>query len=299
MKKIIVFVFIIFLFLPQVVYANGAGLPPFFKINGKYSQSNPLQLYGITAQSFLLPQDFAPENYVVNQPITFRVDQSQLATVIPSNMLVNTKYVWDYGDGSNKADGLTHTHTYKKIGSYILILTINLSTGQNEPPTQFIDSYLLNILPSIDYQGLPHAVIKIGGKKVNGALSFNPVKLNYNYPVSFDASSSKSTSSLTQYLWNFGDGQTGTQPIMQHIYKQKGQAGYDYDVVVLRVKDKNGFISDSYIALNNDPTIKNNEFTGNQNTSFYLEVILFSTIIVVVLLIISAFAVKWRKKKSQ
>jgi len=250
MKRILLIIFLVFLFTPNIAYANGAGLPPFFKINGKYSISNPLQMLGITAQSFLIPQDFTPENYMVNEPIDFEIDNSQLLPVIGELNLKNTKYSWDFGDGS-KAEGLKNSHTYSMIGSYILVLTINIYDTQVNQPTQFIDSFLLNIVPDKNYR-LPKAIIAINGKEVKDPL-YNPFSVNYKYPVTFDASRSENNAAnIITYLWNFGDGQTSTEKIPTHKYTNQ-----DIQIIVLRVKDKDGFISDAFVGLNNDPNIKN------------------------------------------
>ncbi|HWY80241.1 MAG TPA: PKD domain-containing protein [Candidatus Sulfotelmatobacter sp.] len=299
MKKIIALVFILFLFLPNTAYANGAGLPTFFKINGLYSKPNPLQVFGITAQTFLLPQDYSPENYIVNQPITFAIDQSPLTTVIPSDLMKKTTYVWNYGDGSNKEEGLGHTHIYKKIGSYILILTINVSYDQYLPPTQFIDSYFLNILPQKEYQGLPQAVIKLNGQVVNDSLSNKTIHVNFKSPILFNATSSRTTSPIIQYLWDFGDDQTGTKPVMQHNYYQ-GQNTYDNAIVVLQIQDKNGFISDTFIRLYNDPSIKNNTdaiIKNNKSPFIATLTILLSGLLVIGLLVLIFFLNKRKQNK--
>ena len=54
------------------------------------------------ATNFLIPQDLAPENYLVNQPLTFVLDAGRLATFIPEELLQTTKFSWDFGDGTKK-----------------------------------------------------------------------------------------------------------------------------------------------------------------------------------------------------
>jgi len=251
MKKILSVFLVAFLLLPEMALANGAGLPAFFKVNGKLSTPNPLQIYGITAQSFLIPQDFTSENYVVDKPIDFEIDKAPLQTVIPEDLISNTKFSWDFGDG-NKAEGLKNSHVYKKIGSYILILTINVYTDPAQPPTQFIDSFLLNIMPNKNYNKLPKAIIKINDKQLKSPYD-KTQNINFNYPVYLDAGQSVALSSeIVQYLWNFGDGETSSDPVTTHIYKTR----QNYDTIVLRVKDKNGFISDAFVGLNNDTSVK-------------------------------------------
>jgi PKD repeat protein len=260
--KIILFflLFIVTGFLyPVSAYANGAGLPAFFKINGTLAVSNPLQQFGITASSFLIPQDLAPENYILKEPIQFEIDQTPLQSVIPPELLKKTTYTWDFGDGI-KAEGLHNTHTYNKIGSYILILTINIYEEGATNPTKFVDSFLINVIPHKEYKDLPKSVILLNNKQINGTKNTFE-DLNFSNQVTLDASQSKSSSKITQYLWNLGDGQTSTQPIVTHKYKKDTY----FQTVVLRVKDSNGFISDTFVGIRNnseDPAEKKKSTYG-------------------------------------
>jgi hypothetical protein len=268
MWKSFLFLFILFVF-PTITYANGAGLPAFFKINDQTAIANPLQTFGITAQSFLIPQDYAPEKYEVNKPIHFSIDKKVLQTVITPEFLQNTTFMWDFGDGT-KADGYENTHTYTKKGTYILVLTINVSVNPGDPPTQFIDSYLINVLPDQHYKGLPQAVIKVNGEQVTSNTK-KLVNANFADEISFDATDSKSSAPIVAYLWNFGDGQTSTSPKVTHTYKDQY-----FDTVVLRVRDKNGFFSDSFIGLKDDKAIRAN----SHPSSIFLFIILGIAILV-------------------
>ena len=251
MKKIIFLLTFLILsavegLLPSTTHANGAGLPAFFKINDTLAVSNPLQQFGITASSFLIPQDLAPENYIVKEPIQFDIDQKPLQSVIPPELLKKTTYTWDFGDGT-KSEGLQNTHTYNSIGSYILILTINIYEEGAKDPTKFVDSFLINVVPHKGYKDLPKSIIVLNNTKVN--VTKNTFEdLNFNNSITLDASQSKSSSKIVQYLWNFGDGETSTQPVVTHKYKKDAY----FQTVVLRVKDSNGFISDAYVGLRNN-----------------------------------------------
>lgn len=298
MKKILIFAIFILLVFPNSALANGAGLPAFFEVNGKYSTANPLQVFGITAQSFLIPQDYAPENYVVNQPINFTIDEKQLEIVIPRQLFDKTKFAWDFGDGS-KADGLINTHTYTKIGSYILVLTINIYETDGQAPTQFIDSYLLNILPDKNYKGLPHAVITLNNQQIDSN-SNTPVNVNFKYPISLDASKSKAApSKITTYLWDFGDGQTNTLPAAMHTYESRYFA-----TVVLRIKDSSGFISDSFVGLMSNPNLQERVVVSKKSAQnsdslkYFLIAVVFVAMLLIVTLIIKAIIVK-RHKNDQ
>jgi len=252
--KVFFLLFLCFFFLsPTATYANGAGLPPFFTINDKLATSNPLQSYGITASSFLIPQDFAPEQYLVNQSIHFAIDESQLKTVIAEDYLLKTKFVWDYGDGE-KAEGLINEHSYKHIGSYILQVTINVYSTDTAAPTQFIDSFLVNVIPEENFHNFPQAIIRINGKQVKDPMK-EILDFNYDAPFTFDATKSQVPSGkIVEYLWNFGDGQTSNKPVVKHTYNNK-----DFKVVVLQIKDKNGFISDGFVSFSDSSHLKQKE----------------------------------------
>jgi hypothetical protein len=269
MWKSFLLLFAVFFFIPTITYANGAGLPAFFMINGKTAIPNPLQTFGITSQSFLIPQDYAPERYEVNKPISFSIDKTVLQTVITPDFLQNTKFMWDFGDGA-KAEGYDNTHVYTKKGTYILVLTINVYVNPGDPPTQFIDSYLINVLPDQNYKGLPQAIIKVNGEQVTSNTK-KLVNANFANEIIFDATDSKSSAPIVAYLWNFGDGQTSTSPKVTHTYKDQY-----FDTVVLRVRDKNGFFSDSFIGLKDDKTIHANPVKSTKTNQTSANVFLIS-----------------------
>lgn len=280
MKKFIFLLLsLIFLLLPLPVFADGAGLPTYFMINGKLSHPNPLQLFGITASTFLIPEDYTPQNYLVNEPISFKIDTQLLGAVISPSELANTTFSWQFGDGTT-AEGLANSHTYTHIGTYILILTINIYSQYTQIPTQFIDSFLLNVIPSSNYHDLPQAVMKVDGQTITGA-GDDTLHLNLSKPLQFDASKSKG--SIIEYLWDFGDGETGTKAVMTHQY-----TGAGFETLVLRVKDKNGFTSDTFVGLQNDPQATN-AISASNNTWLFGLSIQTAVIGVIILLLLALF----------
>jgi hypothetical protein len=291
--KSFLFILIAFIFLlfPSIAYANGAGLPAFFKINNKLAVSNPLQTFGITSSTFLIPQDFAPENYLVNKPINFVVDETRLQDVIAPELLKTTQFSWEFGDGT-KAVGLENSHTYSQIGSYILILTINIYSTDSPAPTQFVDSFLLNIIPEVNYKDLPQAIMKFNGDAVTD-MDTREIPLDFSKQINFDASSSMAPNGISEYLWNFGDGQTGTKVSMKHQYND-----YNFKTVVLRIKDKNGFISDSYAGLrpntNENLSVSTKSQTTDNNSSLINVLILVNTFILLGIIIF----IKTKKKSK-
>ena len=100
---------VLLLTLPHPVSAHLAGQPPFFLINGKYSSYYPI--YVSSLKDFLLPQDSAPENYLVNQPLSFEIDQQMLP--YPEDVLGKIIYMWDFGDGT-KTTGVKRSIAIRK-----------------------------------------------------------------------------------------------------------------------------------------------------------------------------------------
>jgi hypothetical protein len=238
-KVIIVFFFLIiccFSFFTKVE-AHTPGQPPFFKVNGVYSDLYLVQ--STSLEDFELPQDSSSEVYLVNQKIQFKIDTQALQ--VPDAIIDQTEFTWDYGD-SEKGTGLENEHAYKKSGSFIL--KIYARTKQDVSP-QLFQSVVLNIVPSKEYK-LSKSIIKVNDWVTKDPVS-DVAKVEFGETIGFDASLSTTTSEITEYFWDFGDGQTATGPKVTHVY--------DKDLIVvfplLRIKDKDGFFSDTFVQLNN------------------------------------------------
>lgn len=222
------------MFGSEPIFAHLPGQPPFFKINGVYSQ-----LYFVPTTSlsdFPLPQDGAPANYLVNQPIHFELDINRLPPA-PPGALEKTKFLWDFGDGVS-GTGLTNTHSYSKIGSYLL--SIHIDDG-SAPTPQLLESVMLNILPNSNYQ-LPKAVIEVDGKQGQGMPT--PL-LAAQFGQSLHLDASHSSGKIVSYFWDFGDQKSSTQVAEDHFYP--GDLTQVFPV--LRIQDSNGFISDTFVEL--------------------------------------------------
>src|SRR5476651_2725006 len=149
-KLILVVLTVLFLSTPKIVSAHIAGQPPYFKVNDKYANLYPVPLTSLN--DFDLPQDLPPENYLINVPISFEIDTTQLP--VPPEIVKISKFYWDFDDGTN-GTGLKNTHTYKKIGSYIIKIKVDDGTV---PEPQLLESVIINVLPDLNYQ-IPEAVI--------------------------------------------------------------------------------------------------------------------------------------------
>lgn len=221
----------------HVAEGHLVGQPPFFKVNGTYTNLYPVPLTSL--YNFELPQDLAPDNYLVNQTISFELDRDKLPA--PSQVIDQTKFSWELGDETHTS-GLKVSHAYAKIGSYILKI---YADDKTTPEPQLLESVLINVLPDKNYQ-LPQSVIK-----VNGQVSKDPLVdiLNFSFqkPLSFDAASSKSSSPIMEYFWDFGDQKSAIGATQTHSYPSDLSQVF----VVLRIKTADGFISDSFVEIQN------------------------------------------------
>lgn len=259
---------IFFLLATKPSLAHLSGQPPFFLVNGKFSGFYPI--YVTSLKDFSLPQDIAPETYLINQPLSFEIDQTMLP--FPPDVIPKMTYSWDFGDG-NKGQGTTLTHTYTHMGSYLLTIKADYG-GYSDPNTKpLLQAILITVLPNKNYR-LPQAQITVDNKKIIDPSS-SSLTLTSN-DVRFDAGNSKPGSAkIVSYFWDLGDGTSSQKKSLSHSYSDQNQL---YIFPMLRVKDANGFISDTYVQL--ERTAKTTE-KQQSLTSFAIPAIILFNILVV------------------
>lgn len=107
---------------------------------------------------------------------------------------------WDYGDG-NAETGVTVEHAYTTTGTYTVTLTVkdNKQLANSAEATITVIDY-----PQADFTYSPDAPL-------------------VNQTITFNATASKPNGgSITNYTWEFDDGQTGTGGIATHSYSLSG-----------------------------------------------------------------------------
>ena len=216
--------------------AHLPGQMPFFRINGVYSTLYPVLVSSVP--DFVLPQDSAPDVYLVNTPIEFEIDVSMLP--FPPEIASNSSFLWDYGDGTTGV-GLKNTYAYQNIGSYILSIDIQDPTGA----TQLLQSVVLNIVPDKGYK-LPRATITVNGKVVKDPL-VDTVNIDQAEEVMLTANTSEASTDIVEYYWDLGDREQANGQTVIHNYNIEEWMFFP----VLRIKDKNGFIADTFVQINN------------------------------------------------
>lgn len=230
--------------------AHSFGQPPFLRINNEYANLYPVPLTSL--YNFDLPQDLAPQNYLLNQSINFELDKSRLPA--PPDIVAKTKFDWDFTDGTH-AQGLINQHKFQKIGSYIMKIYADDGTT---PKPQIIESVLVNILPASPAGGpndnyqLPQAKILMNSKSSKDPLT-DILEADFKNNLSLDGSKSASSNSL-EYFWDFGDQKSASGVNQIHQYP----ADLSQVFVVLRIKDQNGFISDTFVEIQNSQNKQNN-----------------------------------------
>jgi PKD repeat protein len=118
-----------------------------------------------------------------------------------SNTIVS--YQWGFGDGG-AAMGRTTSHSYSTPGSYTVSLTVTNDGGKFATTSQTI---------TVAASAVPSA-----------AFVFSPASPGVGQVIQFNASTSTAVAghSIVSYVWNWGDGATGSGQLASHSYTAAG-----------------------------------------------------------------------------
>lgn len=268
--------FLFLLLSPGRAGAHAIGQPPFFKINGVYTDYYPVP--STSLEEFYLPQDISKTNFLVGDVLQFEIDTTAMPA--PPEIIQKTKFSWDFGDGQ-KTEGLKNSHSYTKPGTYFL--EIKADSGDGGEP-QVLQSTAINILPDQNYK-LPKSVIEINGKTSSDPL-LDIIEVDFNKQIKFDGTKSDSGSSeITEFFWDLGNQTSKAAPEFTFKYDENPYAIFP----VLRIKTKDGFISDSYVQLS-EPVKNSSSGTFNKPAFFDLKTIAIAAGISLVLTFVIFFA---------
>ena len=111
-------------------------------------------------------------------------------------------YIWDFGDG-NTGTGAMTSHTYTSVGTYTATLTVSDGTDSDSQSV---------IISVTDAPQPPVAVIN-----ATPTSGYDPLFVEFDGSGSFDPNGDPLT-----YIWDFGDGNTGTGAMTSHTYTSVG-----------------------------------------------------------------------------
>jgi len=223
---------------PLTVSAHSANQLPFVSIDGTDSKIYPVGASSLS--DIVLPQDLAPGTYVANKNVQFALETVNLP--FAPDVIPKLQFTWDFGDGQNSTE-LNPRHTYAKAGPMVAVLTS--SNPADGVPPQLLDRILLNILPTASYK-VPTSVIAVQGKKAANPYT-DVLKFDFAQPLRFDSAGSTATGGISGYAWDFGDQNRASGAAITHTYDTQ----WSSVLVSLRVKDKQGFYTDSMVQLEN------------------------------------------------
>jgi hypothetical protein len=148
---------------------------------------------------------------------------------------------WNFGDGST-GTGAFVTHTYQQAGGYIVTLS---GTTNNAVSAQ--------AAAEVTVVSQPNA-------KPLADITATPVKGNAPLLVIFEAEAVDPDGTVISYAWDFGDGQTGTGPAIDHVYVTPGVY-----IATLTVTDNLGAIQQVVKIITVLGTSSTGGTSGNQN----------------------------------
>ncbi|HHT9137503.1 MAG TPA: PKD domain-containing protein [Candidatus Wunengus sp. YC60] len=163
---------------------------------------------------------YSPENPKVGDEITFNASSSSDNETI-------SKYQWDFGD-ANGAEGKIVTHTYAGgATTWGPKLTVTDNDGFTNSIQKLITIADSNVTP------VPTPVTN---QSPVASFTYSPANPEVDEQITFDASSSSdSDGTISNYAWNFGDGNTGNGSIISHTFAKAEKYS-----VSLTVTDNNG-----------------------------------------------------------
>lgn len=132
---------------------------------------------------------FSPSAPGVNQDVFFNASSSTPGSAGHSI----TSYSWDFGDGNN-GTGATTTHPYGRSGTFTVTLLVTDDTGQSATTSSSV-------------------TVSVASSQIVADFNFSPTDPKIGTGtnrVFFDATASSSPSTITTYVWDFGDGSATT-----------------------------------------------------------------------------------------
>jgi len=178
---------------------------------------------------------------VVGSPETFTASASGGTTPYT--------FGWAFGDSST-GTGNPVTHTYGAAGNYTVTLTVVDANNASATSSR---------------------TVSIVGATLTACFTESLTTALTSTPISFDASCSSSSGTITSYAWNFGDSNTGTGKTVTHAYSSAGNF-----TVTLTVMDSNSLTATAtstkvITAVSGKNVLTDGSFCALPNNQFSLQ----------------------------
>ncbi len=211
-------------------YKNAGIYKVYLNISGELigdCENNDTDEMFVTITDAPLARFSSPDSIALGTPVVFDASASQAKN---SNIL---SYSWNFGDDSTAA-GLSPTHLYENYGVYKAKLEIETDSKSQCNRSVFEKNIYVNSRPQA----------AAGEDMITGI----------NKTLIYNASGSNDKDgAVRKYIWDFGDGKTGSGITAKHSYDEPGEY-----FVILKVLDntslKNNYDFDTLkVTVNNPP----------------------------------------------
>lgn len=156
--------------------------------------ANATQAISEVKTAFILVHPLPQPSFILSTPTCTLPTTINVITVNPSS---GVAYNWNFGNGQTSTQTLPSNIVYSTAGTYIVTLTVtNTTTGCTNTITQNITI-----------------------NNYNTSFTLAPSTVCVGAPVNFNQTCSIGTNA---FLWNFGNGQTSSQPNPSHNYTTAG-----------------------------------------------------------------------------
>lgn len=166
--------------------------------------------------------NFVVSNVCLGNSTSF-VDASTVSNQFTSNTI--TQWSWDFGDGQGTATSQMPSYTFGLEGTYNVQLTATTNNG-------CVDS---TVIPVTVY---PNPIISFSSSLPAGCAT---------WCVNFINASTISSGSISQYYWDFGDGNAAYDVSPSHCFANESQDVYIFSIGLIAISDL-GCQSDTVIS---------------------------------------------------
>lgn len=176
----------------QMVLGPNTGM---LEVEGAGLQAQTVQVSAVC----IAVADFSADNRTprIGEEVQF---SNQSTTLPEAGNVLST--AWDFGDGTPVSSEASPRHAYAAAGSYAVSLTF---TTAGRTALRVKNAYInVNAFPPV------------------ACFSVNPAEAFVGIEVAFDDCSTAQQGTITEWHWDFGDGDTSTEENPVHVYTAQG-----------------------------------------------------------------------------